>query len=237
MHSDAASVSDTPDLVDQLEEVQEQRRARKPISVKLATGACPVCKQRGHRAGFVGAVYVGALRAEASSAACARRPSHAYCLLCADCPNKPCYLCKTPGHSTSTCPYRAVPAARLSTGGKVLAQLMSRELGSSRMVGWLHRRSAWGVTDVASKVHDRRVSVLAFHPRQPHVLISGDKVRQLCIGAEGCACSRARGESVRQAGALGVRQGLCHHARPACLPACLLTPAHTCSLPPRPCTA
>ena len=43
-----------------------------------------VCGKRGHNAGFVGAVYV-------------------------DCPNKPCYLCKQPGHTTATCPHRIAP--------------------------------------------------------------------------------------------------------------------------------
>ncbi|PNH06348.1 Protein DAMAGED DNA-BINDING 2 [Tetrabaena socialis] len=45
---------------------------------------CKVCGKRGHRAGFVGAVYL-------------------------DCPNKPCYLCKLVGHTTATCPYRIAP--------------------------------------------------------------------------------------------------------------------------------
>ncbi len=56
-----------------------------------------VCGQRGHRAGFVGATYL-------------------------DCPNKPCYLCKQLGHTTTTCPYRILPghgctAAATAGGG------------------------------------------------------------------------------------------------------------------------
>lgn len=43
-----------------------------------------VCGKRGHNAGFMGALYL-------------------------DCPNKPCYLCKKPGHTTATCPYRIAP--------------------------------------------------------------------------------------------------------------------------------
>ena len=39
-----------------------------------------------------------------------------------DCPNKPCYLCKRPGHTTATCPYRIAPgqggaAAGAAAGG------------------------------------------------------------------------------------------------------------------------
>lgn len=45
-----------------------------------------VCGKSGHAAGFVGSTYI-------------------------DCPNKPCYLCKTPGHTTATCPHRLAPGA------------------------------------------------------------------------------------------------------------------------------
>jgi hypothetical protein len=66
-----------------------------------------VCGQRGHKAGFVGAVYV-------------------------DCPNKPCYLCKQPGHTTASCPHNmsinaaapAAPAAGGRGGSASPAQLL-----------------------------------------------------------------------------------------------------------------
>lgn len=67
-----------------------------------------VCGQKGHCAGFVGSVYQ-------------------------DCPNKPCYLCKQPGHTTMTCPYRIAPehgctqAASVS-GDTLLKAVQRREL-------------------------------------------------------------------------------------------------------------
>ena len=67
-----------------------------------------VCRQKGHCAGFVGSVYQ-------------------------DCPNKPCYLCKQPGHTTMTCPYRIAPehgctqAASIS-GDTLLRAVQRREL-------------------------------------------------------------------------------------------------------------
>ncbi|XP_020595334.1 DNA damage-binding protein 2-like [Phalaenopsis equestris] len=54
---------------------------------------CKVCKEEGHQAGFQGANYI-------------------------DCPRKPCFLCKMPGHTTMSCPHRValehgvVPALR-----------------------------------------------------------------------------------------------------------------------------
>jgi hypothetical protein len=63
-----------------------------------------VCGQRGHKAGFVGAVYV-------------------------DCPNKPCYLCKQPGHTTATCPHSmtlnaaAPPAAAAGSRGSTASPM------------------------------------------------------------------------------------------------------------------
>eukprot|EP00878_Enallax_costatus_P041646 GHUV01048478.1.p1 GENE.GHUV01048478.1~~GHUV01048478.1.p1 ORF type:complete len:146 (+),score=35.98 GHUV01048478.1:320-757(+) len=68
---------------------------------------CHVCGHKGHKAGFVGATYL-------------------------DCPNKPCYLCKEVGHTTATCPHRALPgaaaAAPASAAGSTTSQLlMQRE--------------------------------------------------------------------------------------------------------------
>jgi hypothetical protein len=67
------------------------------LSVCAMRHVLQVCGQRGHKAGFVGAVYV-------------------------DCPNKPCYLCKQPGHTTATCPHNmtlnaATPAAAAAAAG------------------------------------------------------------------------------------------------------------------------
>jgi hypothetical protein len=58
----------------------------------MQPGVLQVCGQKGHKAGFVGAVY------------------H-------DCPNKPCYLCKQPGHTTATCPHRAMTGSNNNNNG------------------------------------------------------------------------------------------------------------------------
>lgn len=67
-----------------------------------------VCGKFGHNAGFVGSVYF-------------------------DCPNKPCYLCGEPGHSTLTCRYRVSPghgcsqAFGVGAEGSLLRSLRHRE--------------------------------------------------------------------------------------------------------------
>uniref|UniRef100_A0A803LXC4 Protein DAMAGED DNA-BINDING 2 n=1 Tax=Chenopodium quinoa TaxID=63459 RepID=A0A803LXC4_CHEQI len=70
-------------------------REKKPITISLKK-FCKVCKKAGHQAGFQGATYI-------------------------DCPMKPCFLCKLPGHTTMNCPHRVatehgvIPAPRKST--------------------------------------------------------------------------------------------------------------------------
>jgi len=77
----------------------QQRRADKipKMRMKMTANAeaaeCRVCRQLGHRGGyFVAGVYV-------------------------DCPNKPCFLCRGEGHTTSTCPYRYHGRVESGSGG------------------------------------------------------------------------------------------------------------------------
>uniref|UniRef100_A0A803KRJ5 Protein DAMAGED DNA-BINDING 2 n=1 Tax=Chenopodium quinoa TaxID=63459 RepID=A0A803KRJ5_CHEQI len=75
--------------------VEIKSREKKPITISLKK-VCKVCKKSGHQAGFQGATYI-------------------------DCPMKPCFLCKLPGHTTMNCPHRVatehgvIPAPRKST--------------------------------------------------------------------------------------------------------------------------
>jgi hypothetical protein len=87
------------------------------LSVCAMRHVMQVCGQRGHKAGFVGAVYV-------------------------DCPNKPCYLCKQPGHTTATCPHNmtlnaATPAAAAAAGSRGNAASPAQLLLQREQVGRL----------------------------------------------------------------------------------------------------
>lgn len=120
-----------------------------------------------HAAGFVGSVYV-------------------------DCPNKPCYLCKKPGHTTATCPFRLAPetgvaaassAARSSRNRNAARRLVARELQERRDVtsaghdelfeGSVPKQ--WRVTAAVLKLHSRRVTCMDFCPARPSLIVSGDK--------------------------------------------------------------
>ncbi|XVF68986.1 hypothetical protein PTKIN_Ptkin11bG0045300 [Pterospermum kingtungense] len=57
-----------------------KKKGKATITISLKK-VCKVCKKAGHEAGFKGATYI-------------------------DCPMKPCFLCKMPGHTTMTCPHR-----------------------------------------------------------------------------------------------------------------------------------
>ncbi|CAI5987279.1 unnamed protein product [Closterium sp. NIES-64] len=116
-----------------------------------------VCGSKGHEAGFVGSVYV-------------------------DCPNRPCFLCKLPGHTTATCPHRvgadggsvAVQGGRTHEG--VLHTVQQRQITGMLPRAARHRRVLPSVVEAAViALHMRRITVLEFHAVRDDVLLSGDK--------------------------------------------------------------
>ncbi|VAH71963.1 DNA damage-binding protein 2-like [Triticum dicoccoides] len=125
-----------------------------PITISLKK-VCKVCKKTGHEAGFKGAVYI-------------------------DCPMKPCFLCKMPGHTTLTCPHRVamehgvIPAPRRNTNTSLDYVFQSQVKGKISMV-----KPRFLVPNQLEcgniKFHQRRVTCLEFHPTRNNVLLSGDK--------------------------------------------------------------
>lgn len=96
-----------------------------------------------------------------------------------------CYLCKVPGHTTSTCPHRILPSTSQPSsrpGLSLLRLLTSRQTALTNN----HTRLAslgrgklpleWHVSAAITKTHTRRISALAFHCNSPDILISCDKV-------------------------------------------------------------
>ena len=119
---------------------------------------CHVCGGTGHAAGFVGSVYV-------------------------DCLNKPCYLCRQPGHTTATCPHRAapehgaVPDARAAKA--LLPSLRARERGacarSARAPLAPPPCQRLRVDAAILRLHTRRVTAIEFPSGSDGVTVSGDK--------------------------------------------------------------
>ncbi|CAL4951387.1 unnamed protein product [Urochloa decumbens] len=133
----------------------EKRGGRKgPITISLKK-VCKVCKRTGHEAGFKGAVYI-------------------------DCPMKPCFLCKMPGHTTLTCPHRVamehgvIPAPRRNTNTSLDYVFHSQVKGKISMA-----KPKFLIPNQLEcgniKFHQRRVTCLEFHPTKNNVLLSGDK--------------------------------------------------------------
>lgn len=139
-----------------------QKSRKKPITISLkAAKLCKVCKAEDHQAGFVGSIYV-------------------------DCPNKPCYLCKQPGHTTATCPHRVAtehgvaPAPKRHSLG-ILDFLHERQL-RSHLPKMVPSPTIPNRVDCAIvKLHSRRVTYLEFHPTKDNILLSGDKKGQIGI--------------------------------------------------------
>uniref|UniRef100_A0A0A9EZ06 UV-damaged DNA-binding protein 2 n=1 Tax=Arundo donax TaxID=35708 RepID=A0A0A9EZ06_ARUDO len=133
----------------------ERKSGRKgPITISLKK-MCKVCKRTGHEAGFKGAVYI-------------------------DCPMRPCFLCKMPGHTTLTCPHRVamehgvIPAPRRNTNTSLDYVFQSQVKGKISMV-----KPQFLIPNQLEcgniKFHQRRVTCLEFHPTKNNVLLSGDK--------------------------------------------------------------
>ncbi|XP_010541451.1 PREDICTED: protein DAMAGED DNA-BINDING 2 [Tarenaya hassleriana] len=131
-----------------------------PITVKLKK-VCKVCKQAGHEAGFRGATYI-------------------------DCPMKPCFLCKMPGHTTMTCPHRVttehgvIPASHRNTKNPI--ELVFRRQLQSRIPPI---KPEFVIPDQIHcgvlRYHSRRVTCVEFHPTKNHILLSGDKKGQVGV--------------------------------------------------------
>ncbi|GLT81707.1 hypothetical protein SLE2022_001430 [Rubroshorea leprosula] len=137
-----------------------KKKGKAPITISLKK-VCKVCKKAGHEAGFKGATYI-------------------------DCPMKPCFLCKMPGHTTMSCPHRVVtehgviPAPHRDTQNPV-EFVFGRQL-KPRITRF---KPAYVIPDqvhcAAIRYHSRRVTCLEFHPTNNNILLSGDKKGQLGV--------------------------------------------------------
>ncbi|KAK2376409.1 DNA damage-binding protein 2 [Trifolium repens] len=136
------------------------REGKTPITLTLRK-VCKVCKKPGHEAGFKGATYI-------------------------DCPMKPCFLCKIPGHTTLNCPHRVttehgvVPAPRRKTS-KPLEYVFERQLRHSIPAIKPKYVIPDQVNCAVIRYHSRRVTTLEFHPTKNNILLSGDKKGQLGV--------------------------------------------------------
>ncbi|KAA8549401.1 hypothetical protein F0562_001126 [Nyssa sinensis] len=144
-----------------IEEVSApKKKERTPITISLKK-VCKVCKRSGHEAGFKGATYI-------------------------DCPMKPCFLCKMPGHTTMNCPHRVatehgvIPAPRRNTHNS-LDYVFGRQLRPNIPT----IKPAFVIPDQVNcaviRYHSRRVTCLEFHPTNNNILLSGDKKGQLGV--------------------------------------------------------
>lgn len=140
-----------------MEEVKKKEKA--PITISLKK-VCKVCKGTGHEAGFKGATYI-------------------------DCPKKPCFLCKMPGHTTMTCPHRVATEIGVHPARnnklKPLDYIFERQLRTNIPT----IKPAFVIPDQVDsaiiRFHSRRITCLEFHPINSHILLSGDKKGQLGI--------------------------------------------------------
>ncbi|KAG0465230.1 hypothetical protein HPP92_019394 [Vanilla planifolia] len=101
-------------------------------------------------------------------------------------PQKPCFLCKMPGHTTMSCPHRValehgvIPATRKNKQTP-LDYVFERQVKSQ--VSKI--KPTFVIPDkldlVAVKFHSRRVTSLEFHSTRSNILLSGDKKGQIGI--------------------------------------------------------
>lgn len=154
---------ETNKLKGNCEEAKEEKVSnckKAPITISLKK-VCKVCKRTGHEAGFKGATYI-------------------------DCPMKPCFLCKMPGHTTMTCPHRVatefgvVPAPPRNAHNS-LEFVFERQLRPHIP----KIKPAFVIPDEVQcaviRYHSRRVTCLEFHPTNNNILLSGDKKGQLGV--------------------------------------------------------
>ncbi|KAK9755759.1 hypothetical protein RND81_01G048400 [Saponaria officinalis] len=159
-------VNDDIDNVEDDDDEEEEivrdlrKKEKKPITISLKK-VCKVCKKAGHQAGFQGATYI-------------------------DCPMKPCFLCKLPGHTTMTCPHRVsmehgvIPAPRRSARHSV-DYIFERQLRPHVPAIKPEYLIPDQVTCGVIRYHSRRVTCLEFHPTNDNILLSGDKKGQLGV--------------------------------------------------------
>ncbi|XP_074571002.1 DNA damage-binding protein 2 [Curcuma longa] len=147
--------------VDAAEESALRKRKRPPpITISLKK-VCKVCKESGHEAGFRGATYI-------------------------DCPKKPCFLCKMPGHTTMSCPHRVamdhgvIPAPEKNSKTP-LDYIFKRQINDKIPKIKPEFVIPDQVDCVLIRFHSRRITCLEFHPTRNNILLSGDKKGQLGI--------------------------------------------------------
>ncbi|KAL3649149.1 DNA damage-binding protein 2 [Castilleja foliolosa] len=167
LQNDAVEESDEEQLVEDDDDDDDKDEAststktkRKPITISLKK-VCKVCKKSGHEAGFKGATYI-------------------------DCPMKPCFLCKMPGHTTVTCPHRVAteygvaPASHKRTHSSV-EYVFERQLKSRVSTMKPKFVIPNKVHCAVIRYHSRRITCLEFHPTRNNILISGDKKGQVGV--------------------------------------------------------
>ncbi|KAJ0020433.1 hypothetical protein Pint_32559 [Pistacia integerrima] len=142
------------------ENFDAKKKGKAPITISLKK-VCKVCKKAGHEAGFKGATYI-------------------------DCPMKPCFLCKMPGHTTMSCPHRVAiehgvtPAPHRNTRN-ALEYVFERQLRPRMPL----IKPAYVIPDEVNcaviRYHSRRVTCLEFHPTTNNILLSGDKKGQVGV--------------------------------------------------------
>ncbi|KAL8144042.1 hypothetical protein V2J09_017074 [Rumex salicifolius] len=153
-------VQDETPVMETEMEASEDKKMKRPITINLKK-VCKVCKRSGHQAGFQGATYI-------------------------DCPMKPCFLCKMPGHTTLTCPHRVAtehgvfPAPQRDT--RLLVDYVFKRQQKDKIPSV---KPSFVIPDNLScgvlKYHSRRVTCLEFHPTKDNILLSGDKKGQLGV--------------------------------------------------------
>ncbi|KAJ3693722.1 hypothetical protein LUZ60_009202 [Juncus effusus] len=144
-----------------IEEKETIKHKKEPITISLKK-VCKVCKKKGHEAGFKGAIYI-------------------------DCPMKPCFLCKMPGHTTMTCPHRVamehgvIPSVKRSTKTS-LDFIFQRELKAKAPSLMKPKYVIPNQLECGNiRFHSRRITYLEFHPTNNNILLSGDKKGQVGI--------------------------------------------------------
>lgn len=103
-----------------------------------------------------------------------------------DCPMKPCFLCKMPGHTTMTCPHRVsmehgvIPAPRRKNQSPldfVFERQIRKTVPKIKPAYVIPNQIECAVI----RYHSRRVTCLEFHPTNNNILLSGDKKGQLGV--------------------------------------------------------
>ncbi|OVA02680.1 WD40 repeat [Macleaya cordata] len=141
------------------DDLDAKKKGKSPITISLKK-VCKVCKRTGHEAGFKGATYI-------------------------DCPMKPCFLCKMPGHTTMSCPHRVaiergvIPSPCRNTQSS-LDYIFERQIRTN-----IAKIKTFVIPDQVDcaviRYHSRRVTCLEFHPTNDNILLSGDKKGQLGV--------------------------------------------------------